>query len=63
MAADPADHDLRPVFLEPRDDYWTIHLPDDVTVEDQRSYKLAPLETAELLENAVFCEDCFPDRD
>ncbi|WP_255152450.1 hypothetical protein [Halorarius halobius] len=52
---------LRPVFLEPRDDYWEIHDPTDVAMDDQRRYQLAPLATAERLETAVYCADCFPD--
>lgn len=51
---------LQPVFLEPRDDYWELHRPENVSVDHQRAYELAPLGTAEQLENAVYCEDCFP---
>lgn len=51
-----------PVFLEPRDDYWEAHVPDRVSVDDQREYQLVPLETAVQLKNAILCEDCFPDE-
>lgn len=51
---------LRPVFLEPRDEYWEIHDPEHVSVDEQREYRLAPLGTAEQLKNAFYCEDCFP---
>ncbi|WP_267643185.1 hypothetical protein [Haloarchaeobius amylolyticus] len=53
---------LKPVFLEPRDDYWEIHDADNVSVEHQREYELVPFETARQLKNAFFCEDCFPHR-
>lgn len=51
---------LRPVFLEPRDDYWLIHAPDGLSIDDQREYRLAPKATADQLETAVYCENCFP---
>ncbi|MFB6142832.1 MAG: hypothetical protein ABEJ30_05760 [Halorientalis sp.] len=50
---------LRPVFLEPRDNYWKIHRPDHRSMVDQQSNHLAPLATAEQLENAILCADCF----
>lgn len=55
--------ELHPVFLEPRDDYWTIHAPEHVSTDDQRAYRLVPRGTAERLKNAVYCEDCFPHAD
>lgn len=51
---------LQPVFLEPRDDYWVMHRPADLSIDDQRSYPLVPRGTAEQLTNTVYCEDCFP---
>jgi len=51
---------MRPVFLDPRDDYWEIHDPEDLTVDEQREYRLAPRGTADQLKNAFYCEDCFP---
>jgi len=51
-----------PVFLEPRDDYWEVHVPERVGVDDQREWKLVPLETAVQLKTAILCEDCFPER-
>lgn len=30
---------LRPVFLEPRDDYWEIHDPEQLTVDDRRAFR------------------------
>ncbi|WP_435320378.1 hypothetical protein [Haloarchaeobius sp. TZWSO28] len=53
---------LKPVFLEPRDDYWEIHDADNVAVDNQREYTLVPFGTAQQLQNAFFCEDCFPHR-
>ncbi|MFB6073554.1 MAG: hypothetical protein ABEJ89_00920 [Haloarculaceae archaeon] len=53
---------LAPVYLEPRDDYWTIHRPRDVTADEQREFRLVPQGTAEQLPNAFYCEHCFPRR-
>ena len=58
----PLSEALHPVFLEPRDDYWEIHDPDRLSVDEQREYRLAPRGTAEQLKNAFYCEDCFPRR-
>lgn len=49
-----------PVFLEPRDDYWEMHAPEHVSMDDQRAYHLVPRATADQLPNLVHCEDCFP---
>ena len=51
---------LAPVFIEPRDDYWVIHSPDGVSVTEQREYRPLAYETASQLENAIYCEQCFP---
>lgn len=53
---------LRPVFLEPRDDRWQIHRPEHVSADEQREYQLAAQATAEQLDNAIRCDDCFPRR-
>ena len=51
-----------PVFLEARDDYWEVHVPERVSMDHQRAYEVVPFATAEQLENAILCEDCFPER-
>ena len=51
---------MQPVFLEPRDDYWEIHSPGRLSLDEQREYRIAPKATAEQLETAFYCDDCFP---
>lgn len=54
---------LEPVFLEPRDDYWEMHVPENVSMDDRRVYQLSPRASAKQLENVIYCEDCFPDEE
>lgn len=58
--ADP--NPFQPVFLEPRDERWAMHHPERVDWDDQQDYPLVAYATAEQLETAFVCEDCFPRR-
>lgn len=60
--ADALTESLRPVFLEPRDEYWEIHDPENLSLAQQRTYRLTPHGTAQQLKNAVYCENCFPGK-
>jgi len=51
---------LEPVFLEPREDRWLMHRSRGLDAAQQETFKLVPRGTAEQLESAAYCGDCFP---